>query len=144
MLLPLFGCGSHDNVAYTRFVSVPDGGWNTLDGREFSPFDGDTLPSGRYRLLLAIRHSERYPMTELWLEVEQSDSTGVTAVDTISLPVADRNGRFLGEGHFGLYEVIDTLPGRVSVTPGWQLSVRHIMRDEEIAGVNNIGLILLK
>lgn len=138
------GCGDHDNVAYTRFVNVPDDGWNTLDGREFHPFDEDTLPTGRYRMLVAMRHSERYPRTAIWLELEQSDSTGVTRLDTISIPVTDSAGRFLGEGHFGLYEVVDTIPGTVSVTPGWQLSIRHIMRDEDVTGLNNIGLILLK
>lgn len=138
------GCSSGDNIAWSGFADIPTAGWNTLDGREYKPFDGDSIEPGDYTAVIVMRHNDRFGYTRLWLEMEQADTCGISRVDTLAIDVAGADGRFKGSGSFGLYEIADTLPGHVHVTRGWEASVRHIMRDGEIDGINDIGIVLLR
>lgn len=138
-------CSEADRTAWSRFADVPPKGWNSLDGREFFPFDYDTVPpAGRYDLALCIRHNGDIPYRVVWLEVEQADQTGVFATDTVAMTVADKTGHFLGKGSYGLYEVTDTIARGVPSRRGWMVAVRQLNDTAALAGVNNIGVILLK
>lgn len=138
----LCSCDHSEQPAYSHFVSVPSSGWNTLDGKEFHVYDDDSIPRRRYRMVIAVRHNASFPYSRLWLELEQADSRGVISTDTVPVEIST-DGIFRGRGRYGLFEVLDTLPDPVTVTDGWQVSVRHISKDQSISGLNNIGLILL-
>lgn len=136
---------AHDDVAYSRFTSVPASEWDTLDGREFRMLDNDSVRrTGLYDLVLCVRHDSSYPYRELWLEVEESDMRGVVRTDTVRLTIARSDGSFCGSGRYGLYEVADTVLRSVPQRFGWQFGIRQIMAGLPLKGVNNIGLVLLK
>lgn len=138
-------CSDHSPVVYSSFVAVPADGWDTLDGREFHLLKNDSVRArGLYDVVLAIRHDSSYPYRDLWLEVEQSDMSGIISTDTIRIPIAGKDGSFIGTGRYGLYEQADTILREVQQRFGWQLSVRHIMAGPDLKGINNLGIILLK
>lgn len=140
--MTITGCHEVKEPVWTHFCNLPTSGWNVLDGVEFRPFEKDSIPTGEYTAVIAVRHTDAYRYTRLWLELEQATDRGLVT-DTVGVKIAAPDGRFLGSGPFGLYEVTDTLPARIKVTPDWQMSVRHVMKENEIEGINNIGLIMI-
>ena len=132
---------SQQTPAFSQFYDIPSDGWNTLDGKDFAPQSKDSVAPGRYDMVIVVRHNDLFPYTRLWLEMEQADSRGVFATDTVSVAVAGAAGSFLGVGRYGLYEVADTVP--VTVTDQWQVSLHHIMTTPDVQGINNLGVVLL-
>lgn len=136
-------CTDTTGIAYSQFRSVPSGGWNTLDGREFSLFPDDTVARNEtYLMQLCLRHDERVNYPSLWIEIEQFDNTGLFARDTVRVDLCDSKGTFYGTSGYGLIERDVVLDKAAHHRPGWCVGVRQIIRGPEVTGVENIGLIL--
>lgn len=133
------------DVAYSRFRSVPAAGWDEFDGREFQPFAEDTLlQPGRYDVVLCVRHNGRYGFREVRLAVEAPGKEGVMKADTVTVRMADADGRFVGRGSYGLYETADTVLENVFLERDWSMAVAPAMPGGEVREIDKIGLILLR
>lgn len=132
----------HNN--YSSFATLPDHGWAYADTLKFLPELDDSLARGR--IVLAVRHTAAYPYANLWIELStEADSTGLTEArtDTINMRLSDRNGRWLGRGLGASYQTADTLPAVYTLADSAAVRVRHVMRVDTLADVEQVGIIFI-
>ena len=137
-------CGTMDDER-GQFVTMPDYGWRYNDTVTFVPAAVDTpLSAATGRVILAVRHSAAYRYSNLWVELSYPTPTdSVAQRDTVNIVLADVYGHWLGRGAGVSYVLTDTLPRRYSVSDSASLSLRHIMRLDTVADIEQIGLIFV-
>lgn len=91
-------------------------------------------------LALAVRHTNGYPYSNLWLEITipQADTA---LVDTVDIRLADPFGQWYGTGIGVSYQRVDTVYPHINILPGAPVTLRHIMRVDTLAEIEQIGLI---
>ena len=128
------------DIIYSRFVPVPSAEWSCdmIPQFDYTVTDKDAA----YRMVIYVRHTERYPYQNMWLFV--SDNTGHS--DTIEFYMADDRGQWLGDSHHGFIEMPVLLEDNCHFpdTGAYSLTIQHGMRDSLLRGVTDIGLEIQK
>lgn len=141
----LCSCGGVDRVGYSRFVDVPVDGWPPEQTFAFDPEETDSARMAQtYDLVVSVRYTTGYPYRELWLALEEFTQEGYLRTDTVQLQLTDGRGHPMGRGKLGLYSVTDTIRRDLKVPEGYHVEIGHVLADEELEGVRNIGLTLLR
>lgn len=144
IILMLAAACSHDPFPlWSGFRHVGEDGWNSMETLDFTPEAGVMAPEGIARAAIAIRHNRELPYSSLRIQIEQSDSTGVLSTDTVTMLLADSEGRWIGHKTNALTETVDTLPFPIRLTPGYTISLTPAARAEVIPGIVNVGIILI-
>jgi gliding motility-associated lipoprotein GldH len=137
----------HRDLVYSRFVPVsyPDGTITSSDKwhmdsalrYDYTITDAQT----NYRMLIYVRHTERYPYQNMWLFVGDSLHR-----DTIEFYLADDRGQWLGDKHHGFIEMPVLLEENYHFpdTGRYYIAIQHGMRDSVLRGVTDIGLEIQK
>lgn len=133
----LAGCTSSEQSDYNALG--PDG-WAYGDTIRFFNSEADTVALDG-SLAVAVRHTNGYPYSNLWLEITLPEADTVR-VDTVDVRLADTFGRWYGTGIGVSYQRIDTIYPSISIPVGAPVTVRHIMRVDTVTGIEQIGLIL--
>lgn len=99
---------------------------------------------GDYCVSVGARVEDHYGYRNLWLVVEQRALKGLRAAhrDTVNLILADSNGTWLTQGvvlHVAEEEVATT---RLDKDGKYEFLVYHIMNDQQLVGVNDVGVTL--
>lgn len=141
--LLLSSCINSDDIVYTDFQSVDEDGWVNNQYIEFQ-LDSVVNQQADVDVLLVVRYSEGYDYELLCLVNEEIVSTCDVKTDTIEIKLADSDGRLIGRGQNGLYEVVDTLHRNLRINDYYSLSLAHGMREKSIKGINDIGIIIKK
>ena len=138
VLTVLFSSCKND-IVYSRFSSIPSEKWAIDSVAQFEYAITDTVPD--YRMLVYVRHTERYPYQNMWLFVGDS-----LHHDTIEFYLADDRGQWLGNKHHGFIEMPVLLEENYHFadTGKYFLTVQHGMRDSILRGVTDIGLEIIK
>ena len=98
---------------YHHFVPLPRQGWGRQDTVRFH-LPGGTSWAG-LQASVEVRAPRSFPYSDLWLALEQRDSTArVLHTDTLHMSMADSQGNLLGHG-FELLEYRSTLLVRAPV-----------------------------
>jgi len=136
LLAGLCACTSPER---SDFQSLPSDGWAYGDTIRFFAQGVDTIPADG-ALALAVRHTNGYPYSNLWLEITipQADTT---LVDTVDIRLADPFGQWYGKGIGVSYQRVDTVYPRINIKPCAPVTLRHIMRVDTLAEIEQIGLI---
>lgn len=127
------------DIVYSRFSPFPSRDWHVDSVQHFDYTIADT--SASYRMIVYVRHTERYPYQNMWLFIGDSSRQ-----DTIEFYLADDRGRWLGDLHHGfiempvLYETEKHFPD----TGMYRLTVQHGMRDSVLRGISDVGLEIVK
>lgn len=133
------GCDSDVVNSYSDFHTLPDWGWRYTDVEEFTVSHRDSVASGT--LLVALRHRGDYPYMDVCLEVEHADVPGAPSRrDTITIPLADRFGKWRGNGVGTSYQIVDTVGSIGGHHTGGKVRIRHLMRCDTLAGINQVGV----
>lgn len=129
----------HKTIVYSQFCSIPSGEWETDEVAQFDYWIEDAAAD--YRMLVYVRHTERYPYQNMWLFIEDNHHT-----DTIEFYLADDRGQWLGDKHHGFIEmpVLFEETKHFVDTGMYHMTVRHGMRDSLLRGVTDIGLEIVK
>jgi len=124
------------DIVYSEFVSIPSEEWSYDRIPQFDYSIADQ--NAAYRILIHVRHTERYPYQNMWLFV--SDNIGHR--DTIEFYLADDRGQWLGDKHHGFIEmpVLFEENYHFPDTGSYHLEIAHGMRDSVLRGVTDIGL----
>lgn len=142
LILP--GCNDSSDVLYSRFMAVSPEGWNRLEYLEF--LFSDTVEFAdkgkKCDVLLVVRHSEEYDYSSLWLAVETPKEGGDVCTDSVEIVLADEEGKWLGKGQGRLYEKADTICSDTILPIDYMISICHAMRDENLKGINDVGVII--
>ena len=120
------------------FVAVDTDGWAYGDTLVFVPELADSAATGR--LSIAVCHDNRYRYANLWLEVVITDSLS-TRTDTVNITLADQMGRWQGRGIGTDFQLSAPVKTDLTLRRPATFSVRHIMRDDRLAGIQRIGMI---
>ncbi|MCM1518518.1 MAG: gliding motility lipoprotein GldH [Pseudoflavonifractor sp.] len=125
---------------YSDFRNINPDGWSYGDTLSFTPVIGDSVATGA--LLVALRHSNDYAYRNLWVEIEYRDATNQRR-DTLNIGLADIYGRWFGSGFGARYQLTDTVSRHVTLTTGQPVRIRHIMRDDTLRGVDQVGIMFV-
>lgn len=127
------------DIVHSQFVSIPSEKWQIDSVAHFEYAITDT--HNDYRMLVYVRHTERYPYQNMWLFVGDSLHR-----DTIEFYLADDRGKWLGNKHHGFIEMPVLLEENYHFadTGKYFLTVQHGMRDSILRGVTDIGLEIIK
>ena len=131
------------DIVYSRFVPISYSGGTIASSGEWhvdsvAQFDY-SIPdkNADYRILLYVRHTERYPYQNMWLFVGDGQRT-----DTIEFYLADDRGQWLGDAHHGFIEmpVLYEQHYHFPDTGMYHMTVQHGMRDSLLRGVMDVGV----
>jgi len=128
-----------NDIVYSQFCSIPSGNWQADEVAQFDYSIPDS--DAGYRMLIYVRHTERYPYQNMWLFVRDK-----AHCDTIEFYLADDRGQWLGDRHHGFIEMPVLLEENYHFpdTGSYSLSIQHGMRDSVLRGVMDIGLEIRK
>ncbi len=125
------------------FHSIPASGWAYGDTLEFEPTPEQAAAAGTGRIAIAVRHTNGYLYSNLWLELATPvPGTDSMRLDTVNIPLADVYGKWYGRGVGVSYVAVDTLAGTYGYDSARPARLRHIMRVDTLPDVEQIGLIL--
>jgi gliding motility-associated lipoprotein GldH len=141
-MLLTWSCGSK-NVAFCDFKELPKEGWAYGDTISF-PTDEMDDSTAVGHIAVAIRHTNNYPYSNIWLEVTHLDSNSRPHRDTINLVLADIYGRWKGQGFGASYQFSESTASISNIMRGQPITVRHIMRVDTINGIEHLGVMLVK
>lgn len=143
--LASLSCDRLPSVRYSDFAVFPESGipqnwqfdFNTAanDSSSFSP--------GKYNAVIVVRYTPECPSQSLILNLEEiSLSHEAPDSTTFEIRLFDKEGKPLGKGAYGLYEISDTLHRGFSVPDGYILSFHSPLPEEKTVGIKAVGLVI--
>lgn len=139
-LLLITVCCENQTIGYA-YHHIGAEGWKKKDTLSLELPIADTL-SRTLHLQVIVRNNSRFPYRELPLCVSYGPS-GSEDRATVSLrfALAGENGKWEGAGWSGLYQ--SSLPLETIRTKGegsYQFSINHLLADEVLAGITDVGV----
>lgn len=138
VLFLLYAC--ENQLIYNSYQYISGKTWSKSDTITFTPEISDSL--SEYYTYIEIRNHNSYPYQDLHLAISYNmPDTLSFKTDTLKLQIADKEGRWLGDGWGGLYQLsfsIATL--KANTTGPYKFYINHCMADETITGINDIGI----
>lgn len=145
LLVLMQGCSPFNVADYSDFTPIGPDGIPTDWEYEFSPSQTDSLLdlSGKYDVIIALRYTNLCPSKSVVLNIEEF-SLMHEHPDTLKTEITlfDELGNPLGQVHYGIFEITDTLKRDYRLPDGYTLSVSSPLPASATAGVRAIGLIL--
>ncbi len=92
-------------------------------------------------MTLALRHSNDYIYSNIWVEVGYNTTNGHQKIDTLNILLADIYGRWYGKGLGASFQIQDTISPDMQIAKDSPITVRHIMRTDTLLGIEQVGLI---
>ena len=128
-----------NDIVYSRFSSILSEKWHMDSVAQFDYTITDAQP--HYRMLVYVRHTERYPYQNMWLFVGDSLHR-----DTIEFYLADDRGQWLGDKHHGFIEmpVLIEENKQFPDTGRYTMIIGHAMRDTLLRGITDVGFEISK
>ena len=128
----LAGCQNH--TIYHLYQPVNKTGWGKNDTIRY------TLPSLEasvpLNIEIGIRHKDSYMYRDIWLCILQNEQA-----DTIHLYLANKNGNWKGHGIGEMRLFTEEILFRIHQQDSiHSLQITHIMEDDTLRGVHDIGL----
>lgn len=144
LILMLVSCDS--KRVFDEYNSIPDGFWDKEKSISFNFLVTDTIT--KRNLFFNLRNNHNFPFSNLFLITEMNFPDGQKVVDTLEYDMADKTGKFLGEGFSEIkesklyYKENITFPN----TGNYQISISHAMRKSDeveeikiLKGITDVG-----
>ena len=123
-----------NNTYYHSYQPINPMGWQKNDTILFS-LDSTITHDKTFELQLGIRHKDSYPYRDLWLTINQ---------DTVHIYLADTIGHWIGSGIGELRHLTKYIPFKPEQDSVKELRIIHIMQDNPLIGIHNIGISIQK
>jgi gliding motility-associated lipoprotein GldH len=140
--LLLSSCNS--NIVFTESYPIEATTWKLMDIIHFRIPVTDTV--NRNNVLFTIRTGSSYPYRNIYLFVTAVSPDGKSITDTLQYNLADEKGKWYGKGFGDIHEL--TLPYKSNVyfpvKGNYQFKIQHGMRIEDLKGVYDLGLRIVK
>jgi gliding motility-associated lipoprotein GldH len=142
MLLAFNSCQL--NHVFEKNIEVPNYEWDYKFIPEYKVEISDTV--SYYNMYVNIRHLEAYNYMNIWILLHVSSPDGKQQTERIALPMAQTDGKWLGEGLNGVW-MLSSLAKRHFKFPHkgeYTFAIEHDMRINPLNEIMNIGLKLEK
>ncbi|MCM1355776.1 MAG: gliding motility lipoprotein GldH [Staphylococcus sp.] len=141
-------CACSGKRDYSRWADMPPAGWVYGDTVSLLPVDttlsdNDSIVDGG-KLKVALRHSNAYPFSNIWLELTYHSTNRLMMRDTINIRLADIYGRWLGSGFGASYQQDMTVSPSATIDVTRPVSLRHIMRVDTLTGIEQVGVEIVR
>lgn len=138
----LIGCLSACNGSKEtgEFHPVDADGWKYGDTLSFNIDAPDSVVCGD--LAVVVRHTAAYPYSNIWLEINYPQTDSIES-DSINVVLADDFGNWLGRGAGLSFQRADTVVKNITLTMPSAISLRHIMRVDNLTDIEQIGVIFI-
>lgn len=136
-----FSCGK--NTIFNEFHPIQNKIWNKEDEYFFNfEIKDKSVP---YNISLQLRNNDTYPYQNIWIFSDEQQSSGSITKDTTEHILADNFGKWKGNG-ITLFQSKIVLKQNYHFpdTGKYTISVRHGMRDNQLKGIEDIGLFIEK
>ena len=124
---------------YDEYKSVPENNWNKNNPVVFSFNIEDT--SNLYNMYINLRHGGQYQYSNLFLFVTTTLPDGKMARDTVELILADRDGKWRGDGLGDIWD--HSFPFntnfRFPQKGNYKIALTQAMRIDELPAVMDVG-----
>lgn len=141
-LLLLLSCGR--NTVYTDAQVMDGETWRLMNIPTFKVSITDTLTSNN--VTFNIRSGSSYPFRNIFLFVTTTSPEGSKLTDTLQYNLADEKGNWYGKGFGDIHEL--NLPYKSNVyfplKGTYEFQIQHGMRVEDLKGVYDFGLRIVK
>ncbi len=135
-------CGCSNSVVFSEFYPIDERGWSDNQILHFNPSLNDSI--GTYDVSLVIRHSNSYRYQDIWLAVAFKEEIEIN-IDTLHIRLADTKGHWIGNGNNFIHTYTFTYKEGIRFAKGsCGVSVKQIMKDNPLRGINNIGIVIEK
>lgn len=127
-----------------HYNAVDPDGWLYADTIVFTPDFGklkDSVPQLVRTLAVGIRHTNAYEYSNIWIELTTQQPDTLMR-DTFNIRLADDFGHWFGTGIGVGYQQVDTLMRDIWLMPGSPILLRHIMRADTLAGIEQAGIVI--
>ncbi len=133
----------YENILYHSFQTVPRSGWGKSDTLFFNVPVSDSLHL--LHLYAEVRNLNNFAYRELYLFVSYAQDSAVWKTDTISFPLANKDGRWEGDGTGNLYQSKQSF-GAIYPRHSGSLTIKvsHGMKDEVLEGIQDVGICIEK
>ena len=129
-----------NNGVYENYVEIPGHKWHKEHVASFEVEISDSLQM--HNIYVNIRNTGKYPFSNLWLFVKQTDPDGKLIEDKFECHLADDTGDWFGSGFGDIFDLqVLYKPSVVFTRPGTYLfEIRQGMRGDFLPGIVNVGL----
>ena len=136
-------CSCQTIDLYEKNVPVPKHQWQSSFKPGFEFTIKDTTVA--YQLYIVLRHTEKYNWNNMWINMEAQMPGAAKQVFKLELPLATNDKGWLGTAMDDLYEhriplLMDPEKFNFSRAGTYQFSIQHIMREDPLQHVMNVGL----
>ena len=136
----LTSCRNDSRVAVCQYANISNGAWDRPDRITF-PVDSIST-NGNYRLTISLRTTNEVQFQTFYLTAEQHFTHPEHhSTDTVAVALTDETGKIQGKG-LGLYNYSVALATTTPLRQGQsgEITVGHIMRRNQLAGIINVGI----
>ncbi|MDO5523839.1 MAG: gliding motility lipoprotein GldH [Bacteroidia bacterium] len=134
----------NEGEAYYRFHAVNNNHWSKQAAVDFLLDSLSVAPDRKYDVVLEIVNNNLYPYRDIWLLVEQNLTDTAFVNDTVEVKLAGLQGKWLGAGSAGLYQV--SVPYKTSVSldsaRAYRIRIRHAMKETSLKGIEKVGVLV--
>lgn len=134
----LFLSCSNDSI-YDQYQTIGQTSWEKNKEYYFTfMVDDISVP---YDVALSVRNNNRYPYQNLWIFCNEEQPIGPLKKDTIECLLADEYGKWFGHG-ISLFQSSYIIHSHYLFphTGQYTISIQQGMRDENLRGIQEIGL----
>lgn len=135
------GCSGRGQLnVYEKHVPIPSYKWDYAFHPAFEVQITDT--SARYNIEVTVRHTEQYGFSNLWLLITSAYEGVKPRTRRVELPLADREGRWLGSGIDGIFahRIPIQREARFDKAGIYRFSFAQDMRINPLPGIMSVGL----
>lgn len=140
LILSAFLLGSCDrNMVVDEFVRIDNHSWLWDDPAVFGFEMEDT--TGYYDILINLRHTTDYPLSNLYMFVHVEGPSGQQMTDTINFILAEPSGKWIGKG-IGNMRSVGYLYKKNTLFPQmgeYRVTIEQAMRIPEVP-VSEVGI----
>jgi gliding motility-associated lipoprotein GldH len=138
-LLVLISCGQVD--VFEKNTSIPSYAWSRNYPAKGAFKITDT--TGLYNIYIVLRHLDKYPYNNIWLNVGLKSPGDSMYFQKVNLSLGNDQSGWEGTGMNDIWEVrklISGQPRRFKKSGDYTFDIRHIMRDEPLKGIMSAGI----
>ena len=135
----MISCDS--NKVFDQYIEVENATWKRENIAKFSIDITDT--TNAHNLYINVRNKGNYPYSNLYMFVKIEGPDGNFSIDTVNCILADKSGKWLGNGIGDLWDVkVPYIGGfKFAKSGNYEFSFEQAMRVENgLEGITDIGL----